>query len=174
LQLRSLPARTRPRLTALVAGSGIFVMSCGYSLAAGSGLVVLHEDRPVVVGRVENESFEPDAGPLVVRSLTRALPARTGRADGEPLAVDGTVGPVRTLPVGFVGPQNVALWRLELRLQLRLVDRAAGVERAHATVVESEEYRSGADLESTEVSRRLALERAAARAAESGLDRLAK
>ncbi|MFM2152473.1 MAG: hypothetical protein RL199_908 [Pseudomonadota bacterium] len=169
-------ARTRRRLAALVAGSFVFVFcGCGYTLGAGSGLSTLHNDRPVEVGRVENASFEPDAGPLVVRALSRALPSRVGRTSAETaLVVDGTVESVRTLPVGFVGPQNVQLWRVEVRLQLRLVDRPAATLTAKSSVTEAEEYRAAADLEATEVSRRLALERAATRAAENGLDRLAK
>ena len=176
---RSVLARTRRRFTAFVAGSGVFVSACGYTLGSGSGLATLHADRPVEIGRIENASFEPDAGPLFVRALSRALPARVGRTSGAaPLALDGTVESVRTIPVGFVGPQNVQLWRVEVRLQLRLDDQGEGEGKgkalARSSVVEAEEYRAGADIESTEVSRRLALERAATRAAENGLDRLAK
>jgi hypothetical protein len=76
--------------------------------------------------------------------------------------------------VGFVGPQNVQLWRIEVRLQLRLVDRGTETTVAKSSVTEAEEYRAATDLEATEVSRRLALERAATRATENGLDRLAR
>jgi hypothetical protein len=172
---RSVFARARRRFTALVAGSGFWVSACGYTLGAGSGLTTLHADRPVEVGRIENASFEPDAGPLFVRALSRALPARIGRTSGAaPLTLDGTIESVRTIPVGFVGPQNVQLWRIEVRLQLGLVDRGDGKAVARSSVTEAEEYRAGTDIEATEVSRRLALERAATRAAENGLDRLAK
>ncbi len=151
------------------------ISACGYTLGSGSGLATLHADRPVEVGRIENASFEPDAGPLFVRALSRALPARVGRTSGTPpLALDGTVESVRTIPVGFVGTQNVQLWRVEVRLQLSLVDRHADKALARSSVVEAEEYRAGTDIEATEVSRRLALERAAIRAAENGLDRLVK
>ena len=166
-------ARARRRLAALVAGSGVFVAGCGYTLGAGAGLSSLHEGRPVLVGRVENQSSDPEAGPLLVRSLSRALPSRGGRAGGQPFVVDATIESVRTIPVGFVGGQNVALWRVEVRLQVRLVDHDGDATVARSSIVEAEEYRSGTDLEATEVSRRLALERVVTRAAENGLDRLA-
>ncbi len=174
MQPRSVFARTRRRFAALAAGSGVFVAACGYTLGAGAGLSSLHQGRPVVLGRVENHGFEPDAGPLVVRALSRAVPSHVGRAAGEPFGLDATIESVRTVPVGFVGPQSVALWRVEVRLQVSLVDRAGPGTVARASVVESEEYRAGADIEATEVSRRLALERVLTRAAENGLDRLAR
>ena len=168
---RSAVDRTRRRILALAAGSGLFSAACGYSLGAATGLQTIQAGRAVSVRVVDNLSLEPEAGPLALRALARALPARRGRtvSDGT-LRLDAEVPSVRAVPVGFVGPQDVRLWRVEVLLRVRLSESGAVFARGEA--LEREEYRAGADLEATEVARLLALDRAMTRAASAALDGL--
>lgn len=165
---------SRRRLRALAAGVVMSALGCGYGFSAGAGLATVAAGRPVALARFENRSLEADAALLAGRAAARALAAR-GASGAGAAVLSGVVDGVQSTPVGVLGPQNVAVWRTEvrLRLELRDGDRPDARLLAKSAVVATEDFRSGTDVEATEVSRRLALQRLVERAVVEALDRLA-
>lgn len=165
----------RRRLSwALAAGVLASGLGCGYSLGAGPGLASVRGARTVQVGPFENLSFESDAALVCQRAVERELAMRGATKGDSPATLVGRVDSLQYLPVGVVGPQDVRLWRADLRLSVELREPgAAGRRIASASVSGVEDYRGLGEAEGTEVSRRLAFERLAARLAGEALDRLA-
>lgn len=136
----------------------------------------------MAVAGVDNRSTEPDAGLIVARFAGQGLAARglAGRAaDGLSLYV--VIESLDADPVAAGGPrtsqglpQRVALWRVRAQLALRLVDTTQQPEKVIATsrAAGTEEFQSGDDIEATEVSRALAMERLLERLVRDGLDLL--
>jgi hypothetical protein len=158
-------------LAAGVVASGL---ACGYTLAGGSGLTTSAAGRAVVVGPIENRSFEADAALLLQRALGRELGLRGAGTGRDEAVLVGRVESVQAVPVGVVGPQDVRIWRVDVRASVELREGTSeGRRLAGAVMTGSEDYRAGLDIEGTEASRRLALQRLLERLAADGLDRLA-
>lgn len=136
--------------------------ACGYGFASASGLIPKADGRPVQVLTLRNLSSEADAGILLTRSLNEELSTRGGlRGKGAPIYLEGSVELLEFDPVGITW-QGVSTWRAHLRATVILKDpsvRDGNQELARHTFQEWDEYLGGADIESTEVSRRMAMSR---------------
>jgi len=150
----------RPAL-ALLALAG-----CGYALTSGVSRLPAGAER-VFVRPLDNRSTDAEAGALVAGALRREL-ARRGAEGGPagPAALDGAVESVLVAPA----TPGAATWRVTLvvRAELRVSGRAVG----EAVARPSEEYVAGVDALESEGRRRIALARAAERAAREIVERL--
>lgn len=169
-------ARRRPERRAGIVVSAALALAasgCGYRLAAAGGLERAVAGRPVTVEVFENRTVEADAGFIAARAAGRAIAPRLGTpAAGAPLRLGGTVQTLSSLPVAYDGAGAVSLWRVQARLGLVLRE-ADGAVVASSVVEGAVDTPAGADAESTEVSRRLALARLLEQLVDEGLDRLA-
>lgn len=134
------------------------------------------------MGPVDNRSAEPEAGLVVARFAGQGLAAREllGRAPAA-LELRVRIDHLDADPVASTGarsstgvPKRIALWRARGRLTLELVDTTSGEDKvvAAGAVSGTEDYQGGDDIEATEVSRDLALERLLERLVRDGLDRI--
>lgn len=168
----ALTPSSRSRLVGFVlAGVLAFAGGCGYRLAQPSGLARLAGARAVTLGTIENRTAEVDAAVLVAGALRGGIAARAGGTASPPLELGAVVERVVFTPVGFGENARPTLWRVTVRLRLSLVD--AGRPIAGASAEALVDVPAGADVESTEVARRIALQRAVEQVVEAGLDRLA-
>jgi len=152
--------------------------ACGYKFAAGSALSNIAAGRPVRVEPFQNRTTEAEAAILAVRSVQRAVAMRSRLGEavtavpGE-LVAEGTVEALTATPVNITGPQSVGLWVMSGRISIELREPQSGKVVARSVVADSEQYVSGADIEGTEVSRRLAMSRLMEKLGAMAVDRLA-
>lgn len=170
----------------LLAGVVVFSLhACGYTFAGTGALGERARGRALAVGEFENRTAEPEAALLASRATARALArAGAGHETTKPAGiVSGRVEEAHAVAASPIGPvQNqqtrewqvggVALWRADARLQLVLRDAETKAIVGQVTVSGNEVYTPGSDTESTEVARRLALERLFERLAAEALSRL--
>lgn len=150
----------RPAL-ALLALAG-----CGYAFSSGVSRLPAGAER-VFVRPLENRTPDAEAGALVAAALRREL-ARRGAEGGPaaPAVLDGTVEAVLVAPA----TPGAATWRVTLVVRAGL--QIPGRLVAEALARPSEEYVAGVDALESEGRRRIALGRAAERAAREIVERL--
>lgn len=156
----------------------VVLSSCGYTFGSRSGPLPKAKGRPVEVATFRNNATDADAGVMLSRAVAEELASRGALGgSGAPVTVEGTVERLSFEPVG-IAPQGVSTWRAHLRATIIFRDPGGGDSAPavlhRVTLSEWEDYLSGQDIESTEVSRRMAMSRMFRRLAESTADALAQ
>lgn len=162
----------------LALASAVILTSCGYTFGSRSGPLAKASGRPVEVATFRSNVTEADAGVLFSRALAEELTSRGAlRGRGAPLVIEGTIERLLFDPVG-IAPQGVSTWRAHARVTVVFRDPGGGdsapAQLHRVTLSEWEEYLGGQDIESTEVSRRMAMSRMFTRLAENAANVLAQ
>lgn len=157
-------------MRALASALALLVVGCGYRLAAGVRLPP--GVRSISVAVFENDTSEPQAGPVFAQAVAGALLEQRPRQSGEDAVVHGKVLTLRAVPSGL-GPGNVVgSWRLSATVAYRVVAGGRVIYEEPALSWE-EDYLPGQGALDTEIAQRLAMERASRALARELVMRLA-
>lgn len=155
---------------------GLLAPGCGYHFSAGGGRLP-GGGRALIIELAENQTTEPAAGAWLTRGLRREADRAGLVAAGHEQAarLSSRVLSVVAVPRGVSmhgGRFRAREQEVVVRVSLAL-EQAGGARRSFR-LVERESYLSAPDLRGTETNRQLALQRALARLARRGIDRLTR
>jgi hypothetical protein len=148
----------------------LLVAGCGYRLGAPSASLPAGV-RQVAIPVLQNRTAEPQVEALLTEAL-REYAARSGLLGGAgaEASLEGAVVSVSAAPI-VAGSGRLPTYRLGVTLQLTLLRN--GQSLAQATVTQTEDFPSGADVLLTESNRGAALRRLAEALARDAFERLA-